>query len=384
MKKLFIISSVLLIFVLIFLGIYNFVFKEMKISKELLLNKQIEKIPESFNQSVSKKNEAPKEKIASLTSEVVVSPTISDDAKYVYYHSGENGNAWKMELDGSNKEKISQNILTGLVNVLWSHDNSKGISCFRNNHINKFYLYDYSISVEMELKEGINDIAWTNLGDKIIYSYFDSKTKASSLNMADPDGNNWKKIADLDTERVFIAPIPQSALISFWNYSSFNKETYLKTVSATGGEPKTIFSGKFGADYLWSPDGEKFLVSSLVKKDSHEITLGVADNNGNNYQNLNIPTLASKCAWYDEKTIYCALPTSIPDKAVMPDDYYNKKITTRDTFWMIDISTGKKERVIELEEIKNDYDATNLLLSAYESCLFFVNRLDGKLYRIEI
>lgn len=386
MKKLFIISSVLLAFVLIFLGIYNFVFKEMTvgIKKESLPDKQIESIFENSTQSASEKNDAEKEKIIALTSKAIISPAISADAKYIYYYIEEGGTAWKMSLDGSGKENISQDILTGLTDILWSQDNNKVISRFQKNTANKFYLYDYSASKGVGLKNGINNVAWTNMENKITYSYFDSKTKMCSLNMANSDGSSWKKIADLDSEKVFIAPVPQSSLISFWNYSGASNKTFFKTVGLAGGELETIFSEKFGADYLWSPDGKKFLVSFLVKKGGHEITLGVADNNGGNYQDLNIPTLASKCAWYSDKIIYCALPTSIPTGAVMPDDYYNKKITTRDTFWKIDTTTGKKERVVELKEIKGDYDASNLLLSAYESCLLFVNRIDGKLYRIEI
>ena len=368
-----------MLLVLIFLGIYNFVFSDISINaNKNSSNNKIESLSAIAN---NKKEDVKNKKIRPLTDEAVISPAFSLDGKYIQYYSKENGNVWKISFDGSEKINISKDILTGLTRVLWSPKENKVISRFPQN---KFYLYDHTASKGVALKENINDIAWTNLGDKIIYNYCDIKTKVCSLNLANPDGGQWKKVANLPPGRISIAPIPQSSLISYWNYPDASSQTFLKTISLVGGEPKTILSGKYGADYLWSPDGKKVLTSSLAEKGSSKIMLGVVDNSGKNYQALNIPTLASKCAWADEKNVYCAIPTSIPDDAVMPNDYYNKKITTKDTFLKINVFNGESERIVDLEEITSAYDAENLIISLYEGCLFFVNRIDGRLYRIDI
>jgi hypothetical protein len=68
----------------------------------------------------------------------------------------------------------------------------------------------------------------------------------------------------------------------------------------------------------------------------------------------------------------------------MPNDYQEKKFTTIDTFWKINVANGKKDRIAELSDIKSDYDAANLFLSSGEDTLFFVNRIDGKLYGISL
>lgn len=383
MKKIFIISSILLLLALIFLGIYNFVFSDIpaRTSGNSSDNKIENSVSDPSPTADSKKKDVENKKIKFLTDEAVISSAISLDKKYIQYYSKENGNVWKISLDGSEKINISQDILTGLTRVLWSPKENKVISRFPQN---KFYLYDHAVSKGIVLKKGISDIAWTNLGDKIIYNYCDIKTKACSLNLANSDGSRWKKMADLQPGRISIAPVPQSSLISYWNYPDAFSQTFLKTISLVGGEPETILSGKYGADYLWSPDGKKVLVSSLAEKGSSKIMLGVADNGGKNYQALNIPTLTSKCAWADEKNIYCALPTAIPDGAVMPNDYQDGKITTKDTFLKINVLNGENERIVDLEEITSAYDAENLIVSLYEGCLFFVNRIDGKLYRIDI
>ena len=58
--------------------------------------------------------------------------------------------------------------------------------------------------------------------------------------------------------------------------------------------------------------------------------------------------------------------------------------TTQDTFWKMDVATGKKERVIETTDISGKYDSTNLFLSNKEENLYFVNRIDGKIYKLEM
>ncbi len=391
MKKIFIISSVLLLIILIFLVIYNFVFSDKSddyfktdnsssIQDESITAEKEKELKVSENKQESEKNEQ-KEKIKPLTEEAVISPIISLDKKHIQYYSKENGNVWKINFDGSEKTNISQDVLTNLTRVMWSPKENKVISRFTQN---RFYLYDHDISKGVSLKEGISDIAWTNMGDKIIYNYYDSKTNSYSLNLANPDGSQWKKMADLPSGRISIAPVPQSSLISYWSYPDAHQQNSLKTISLVGGEPKEIFSGKYGADYLWSPDSKKILISSSSEKENSKIVLGVTDSKGENYHSLNAPTLVSKCVWADGNKVYCAIPTSIPEGATMPNDYQAGKIKTKDTFLKIDVVSGKSERVVELDEITGHYDAENLMLSLYDGYLFFVNRIDGKIYRIDL
>jgi hypothetical protein len=151
------------------------------------------------------------------------------------------------------------------------------------------------------------------------------------------------------------------------------------------GEPQLLFNGKFGADYLWNPDGNYLLVSHTDKKDGAKMSLALLNSQGKDYKELNIPTFVSKCVWSkDNKTIFYALPGAIPETAVMPDDYLSGKVKTTDTFWKINIPTGEKTRLLELDQIKNQLDASNLFLNANESFLFFVNRLDNKLYKLAL
>jgi len=151
-------------------------------------------------------------------------------------------------------------------------------------------------------------------------------TKEGSLNISDPNGKNWTKLTPINTKYISMAPIPKTGLLSVWNAPYASTETILGTVSLLGGETKTLFSGNFGTDYLWSNDGKHVLLSSANKKNGSKTSLYILNDQGKDYKALNIPTFASKCVWSkDNKTIYYALPGLIPDNSVLPNDYISGK-----------------------------------------------------------
>jgi hypothetical protein len=384
-KKIFIISAIALGVVLIFLGIYNFAFKTD--------SSRTYKVPASTNNFASNSSASPQkeekakseDKIHLILDEPVISPSFIQDKKTIEYYSPNDKGFFSFDTGSKAKSKIADEEIAGLKKVIWSPAGDEAILKVSKDGKDSLVFYNLADKAKKELNSGVEYVVWTNWGDKIIYKYFDSASNKKTVNIADPDGSNWKKLADVAWRNVSLAQIPSSSLVSFWNSPNAYEDTALETVGIAGGEINKIFSGRFGADYLWSPNGEKVLISSSDSKGGSKMFLGVANKNGGEYQNLNTFTLVSKCVWdKDNVNIYCALPNSIPNGSVMPNDYQEKKFTTIDTFWKINVANGKKDRIAELSDIKSDYDAANLFLSSGEDTLFFVNRIDGKLYGISL
>lgn len=378
MKKVFIISVVLLTVVLFFLGIYNFAFNKKTYSEKQTAAQ--ETLGET-NKTIDPKMI---EKIVPISSQPVMAPFFDKKTETISYYSAKDGTVWTVNSDGSGEKQTVKKALEGLRDVSWSQDHNRVITTFEKNEQKIFYEYDYKTNKSVTLKDGLDAVTWDNLGIKIVYKYFDASSGQRTLNIANPDGSDWKKIADLTFRDITISSVPSTSVVSFWNYPSADEETQLATVGAIGGSPTILLQGKFGADYLWSPDGTQALVSSLSTKDKKMTTLGIVTMNGQ-YSDFNIPTFVSKCAWSNNgKTVYYALPTAIPDNAKIPNDYQNKKFMTDDTFWKVDITTGEKSRIINASEINGKYDSSNLFLSATEDALYFINRSDQKLYRISL
>jgi len=376
-KKIFIISSSILTILLLFWGLYYFSFKKAT------------PVPES---DYLEKNVPAPEETASTDTELklisndsVLSAAYSqEDNGIIKYYSKENGKAYQIDMDGNNKKTISNMELPNLINAFWSPDASKAITAFSKDGNPYFFYYDYVKKAGVPLKSNIDSIFWQNNG-QILYKHYDSKSKKRTLNVSDPDGNNWSSLSEIEFRNVSAAPVPKTGLVSFWNKPDAYEETVFQTVPVVGGEKKTVFKGKFGADFLWSPNGNVLLISNTLGKANSKLQLGFTNNSGGEYRDLGIPTMVSKCVWSpDNKTVYYALPLSIPENSILPNEYDSKKFTTTDTFWKVDIATGKKTRLIELKEMSDTFDAANLFLSSEETMLFFINRKDDKLYRIKL
>jgi len=380
LKKFFIISCVIFAVLLLFWVIYSFSFKKN--------SPQIETGKPSIvatEKGVDKKTSSSQEKIIAISKEPVISPVLVTHSNTIKYYSRPEGYAFQMDIEGNNKQPISTRNLPGLYDVFWAPDKSKVINSFKNESSNNtFYFYDYSNNTGIKLKDGLDNVAWFS-NSKIAYKYYDANNKSRTLNISDPDGKNWKKITDIEFKDIIIATIPKSVFLSYWNIPDAFTSSPMNVVSTVDGAKKSIFGDKFGADFLWSPDGTKILISHLDAKGGSKMVTAVANSQGGEYKNLDIPSMASKFVWSDDNSaLYYALPFNIPANAIMPNDYIQGKIKTSDSFWKINLLTGEKKRVAELNDIPENLDAAGMFLNDDESFLFFVNKTDGKLYRLSL
>ncbi|PIR73284.1 MAG: hypothetical protein COU40_03460 [Candidatus Moranbacteria bacterium CG10_big_fil_rev_8_21_14_0_10_35_21] len=376
LKKTFLISAISFGVILLLWGIYFLSFQKPSVKDSS--QDESETVQEIAEPIIPKTG-----KLVAITEEAVLAPTINETEDGIKYYNKNTGQVFQVDFDGDGKETLSSKELSGILNIFWSPDKTKVLSRNNVNGAERYGYYSYEEVMGGLLHENIQSLSWQN-NRKIIYSFFNTVTKKDSLNMADYDGANWSKISDLDSSSIFLAPIPKTGLISFWNEPDASQESKLSSVPTIGGEIKIISSGNFGADYLWNEDGTLALSSHSDSKNGLKMQLGSFSADGSNYKDLDLPTFISKCIWKNTQSVYCALPSSIPENSVLPNSYYQGNFNTTDTFWEIDVLTGEKKRIVDLKEINGQYDATNLFLSPDKGFLFFVNRTDEKLYRIEL
>lgn len=370
-KKIFIISTILLLVIVIFFGIYTIAFKPKNVSRDVVKDEDKGYLVD-IEGVVS-------DKLTNVTSESVVAATVGPDGNTVRYISGLDGRVYTMTLRGSNKEVLYGETKGVPRDVKWSDGGTASIEVYDDG----IYVTNYTTQTTTKLRDGMDDVVWAGNGGKILYKYYDDATQERSLNLANADGTNWKKIADLPYRYTSFTQIPSSILAAFWPKEDISIESSLHTVSTINErQEKVVVKGGYGVDYLFSPNGKKILVS---KVNDGNFNMGVMDANGENYVDLMIPTTVNKAVWSkDSKTVYYTQPLDIPEGSTLPQDYNDKKFTTHDTFFKVNISDGKKERLIELENISEKIDAEKLFVSPTEDMLFFINRNNGLLYRISL
>lgn len=368
MKKIFIISLVLLCLVGSFYLVYNFL---------LVDNENLKGSKEKDNTNEIKQIEPNTEKVSKIIGENIKSLSLdASENKLQYYNYSDKG-FWTASFDGSGKKKMSNDDFDNLKNVFWNQQKSQALL-----EMNESY-YFYSFGNKEKFIKRTKALNWINFNQRIIYSYEDYKTGKKTLNISMPDGSDWREIATLENDDIKISSIPGSARASFWLKPDAFNESNITIVPVGEGELEKVGDLKFGSDYLWSNDGNKFLRSSLRQKGSSDLILEACEVKTGKCANLNLPTLASKCVWSkNNQNVYCALPINITKNAIIPNDYYNNKIFTKDTFWKVEINGGKKENILNEKNLENEIDAANLLLSPNEDFLFFINRKDGGLFRL--
>lgn len=94
-------------------------------------------------------------------------------------------------------------------------------------------------------------------------------------------------------------------------------------------------------------------------------------------------TLPSKCA-IDKTKIYCAVPRSIPDGVILPDDYLKRQFLSSDDIYLtnLDIENQLIETTIIYSDLEKEIDAKDLRVIG--NSLYFINKRDSKLYKLDI
>lgn len=378
MKKFFIITSVLFAIFLLFFLIYNFLFKNNPFEGRV---PSMTVVDEDALSKEAEKEDTSDQKIAPLTESEAAAPFFDKRDGAIFFLSPDERSLKEIFLV-TNAPKTVVEFPFVPKNIVWSPDMSRALV---KKNDTEWVLFTRETKTVEVLKPGIESPAWTSLGDRIVYKYYDSNVGKRTINIASPNGTNWDVIGETEFQFLEMRAVPKSSLMALWNWGNAFEKTSLRTLSLVGNETREIFSSNFGADYVFSPDGTKILVSNVIEKGGSAISLALLNSGGGNYRNLFIPTLAGKTVWSkNSRMLYYALPGSLPPGSILPNDYYRKPILTTDTFWKADTETGEKSRVVDPSDIDRNYDAENLVLDTDETTLFFRNRHDRRLYRINL
>ena len=302
-KKIFAISTLVLVLLVGAIFVYNFAFKkppvqtaEPKTADEGKTNAISAKTPDT-----AKTNDA----ITAISDESVFGAVLAPDTNYIYYFSGENGQLNQVDLNGKLEKVVSTEEFQNIESTLWNKPRNKAIIKRSGSSeksppkadqplADKFLLLDLAQKSVTPFKDNIDSIAWSGLGDKVIYKYYDSKTKTRTVDVADPNGANWRKIADINSFGISISPVPGSSDISFWPTPDAFVSSSVSSTNFSGGDKKEILADRWGADLLWSPNGKTAAVSYTDQKGGKKTDLALMNSDGGQFQSLEFPDLREK------------------------------------------------------------------------------------------
>ncbi len=223
-------------------------------------------------------------------------------------------------------------------------------------------------------KPGAKSFAFSPDAKKITYYVSDSKN--NSLFISNADGKNQKTLSKNFQLRDIILSWPKTNQIAMVSRPSGLVRGGLWFFDMNNSKLVKVVGDLLGLEASFSPKGDEFIYS-YINQNSPTPILTVYRNGGSK-KIANVSTLVDKCTWSsDSINIYCAIPKSWPDSAILPDDYFKNIISTIDDIWKINTETGAKNIISE-----NTGDVSNLAINSSENTLVFILKNSGFLYKL--
>jgi Tol biopolymer transport system component len=138
----------------------------------------------------------------------------------------------------------------------------------------------------------------------------------------------------------------------------------------------------FNFQPLWSPDGKQLVYSTAGQHSNYQPLLWAVDGTpssmGENRRSLGLNTWAEKCAFADNATMYCAVPTDLQSRAgIRPGGV---PTNTEDELYRVNIQSGRTSLVAIPEE---DTSINEPSVSPDGTRLFYRN-VEGQLETIRL
>lgn len=296
--------------------------------------------------------------------------TVNSETKITYSTSG---NIRALDLERLASEDVRS--LPKTSNILWSPDKTSLIySSINSAGVSRAAHLDLGTGLTSLLHPSIRSISFSPSGEKIAYHFFDEETGEGNISISEPDGENFVVIAKTRLPSIKIS-WPQANIISFYTQTSADEITDLFLLNTDTRQLKKVLESKKGLDALWSPGGRYLLYSSF---EDGRLALMATDTLNWTASFLDVATFASKCAWNDsESFIICGVPDKEPEKPTRPF-----LLTSKDSIVRLDL--GEKNSKTMSLNLTEDFQVLNPIISSLEKNLFFINGLNGQLYRFLI
>ncbi len=407
MKKILII---LLIFVIIFLGVF-FIYKSNEIKDGGVGDSKVgfsirdfipfgqnndTKIDTNFvpnqNQTTTEENinEQKIPKLRKLSKEPISGYIVLENGSSTKIRFSEKGtgNVYEASTDNLKTERLTNTTIPKIYRSFWLKDGSgfitqnliQGTNLIETNFVKiskkdntnteDITLYDTKISkLPLEIKE----LAINQNTKKIIY--YISKNQ-SSWYIANIDGTNSTFLLNHPlTEWLPVWLSDNEVLLQTKSNSEYLSYTYILNI-----KNKTITKKGFG--FLGLSIKNKDSELNLVSSGGEVPNLYLVEHKTDKIYNLEINTFSDKCEWLkqDKNSVYCAIPSEIP-KAKYPEDWYKGVVSTKDDLIKIDTKTNVTYRINDLYNTINEYfDIYNIQISKNDNYITFINKNDGFLW----
>lgn len=310
-----------------------------------------------------------------LTDESIISPALFFQGDGIAYFNRQ-GQLFRTSMTVSDntvllsdKTELSVPAKSDITKVLWPTVGNSYIAESGVGTSKTWSYYSPDSANYVNLPSQVKSLGWNSTGEKIYFVWVGNDGKAS-LNISDPDTNNYQMLTDLyEPDNVIsVSPDGQNIIIYRTQTTDMSRNA-MTAVSPDGKTFKALMRDGYNKEVLWSPDSKKFLFTRYDSSTS-KYNMYYYDMQTNESRSLGVASSVTKATWAkDSQSIVVGVPTS---------GVANSGVTT-DTIYKVDLSGTRTEF-----SPGTNVDVQEPFLSFDGNILFFRNNQDGSLYYLPL
>jgi hypothetical protein len=384
-KIIIIVSSAISLIILGLILIYFLLFRSVPTAERGVIGRLFPAAEEKEQSSTEtilgtgQKEEKIKKSLTQLTTAAVTGLKAISNGRVRYLEKA-TGHLYEIGGDGEERVRISNTTIPKISDAFWSADADKAIlSIFNDENIKYFSAVFTGTSTQgVFLPPEINLGGYAPRKDQFLYGA--AINGRYSLITADPKNTKQTKIYSTPFGDFSIS-WPAENTISLLTRPSGTTEGYLYKINPQTGIFSKIIGGLRGLEALWSPDGEKILISQILPANG-EIISSLISAQGKEI-GLGPKTMASKCAWAAATTttsvIYCGVPVYFP-AGVYPDDWFKGKISFNDRLFKINTAFPEAGEILT----EQTFDIEKIVVDPKGRYLYFTDKKDETLWGLKL
>lgn len=276
-----------------------------------------------------------------LTNTAVIGEKITTDGSIAYYDP-KDGKFYTVDAKGS-VIAMSQVTFPQASNVTFDPQATTAIIEFPDG---SNVIYDFDKAKQTTLPPHWQEFEFSGNGSQIVAKSMGNDASNRALVITNADGSSTSVVADLgdNASKVDISWSPNNSVLAFSRTGTNTggpfgrQEIYL--IGPDGGASGALFVDGSSFKNIWAPDGTHLLYSVADPNNGYKAALWYADSRGDrageSRRRFGIETLVDKCTFLDIKTVYCAVPRTMPTGGGSDVSL----ITSYDDVYKLDITTG--------------------------------------------
>ena len=289
-----------------------------------------------------------------------------------FYRSDKNGQI----------QKLGDEVFYNVQKVTWSGTENESIIEYPDG--SNIY-YNFDTKKQISLPKHWQDFSFSPLGDKIAAKSMGLSEENRWLISADPQGKQISLIEPLgkNADKVTVDWSPNKQIVALSNtgeaMDADRQEIYF--IGQHQENFKSIIVEGRGMESQWSPQGKKLVYSVYSARSNYLPELWMVNAEGENIgtgrKMLNLNTWSNKCAFKDERFLYCATPQKLNKGAGFAPGLADN---TPDNLYKIDLETNIKSE-INLDE---EHVIKSMYVSPDGKTLYFTDKNQDGLFNIPL